>query len=63
LSGRHFLSFLSQFSPFKTISKLGWVGFGSLNVMTQLARKRSFKSEFYKRYLFFQIEQQKWREL
>jgi len=41
------------FSVFKTVFKLGWVGLGFLNIITQLSRKRSFKLEFYKRYLFF----------
>jgi len=36
-------TFLSQFSPFSR-QFLSWVGFGSLNVTTQLPRKQSFKS-------------------
>jgi len=46
----------SIFTVFKTIFKLGWVGFGSLNVITQLFRKRSFKSYFYNTYFVKKTE-------
>jgi len=52
-----FLSFLSKFSVSKTTFKLGQVSSGSLNVLTELSRKRSFKSEFYKRLFLFHREQ------